>query len=129
MEVCITCMRRRRLAIHYEHTPKTQAGCRRCGEAGVIRLVVATSDHTCNAFESRWGELKLELAGFVTTSGEPGAIVALNPQPGSPEVLAQSGHRLQRGRQVGTTNSRQRGDSIFEAGLLHSWFDPLGPAE
>jgi len=70
-----------------------------------VRLHNAAGDDGIGAARNRLVQHVVELAQLVAAETEPGSIFSLDPQPRSAEMGRQSFHRLERGRQIGQTQT------------------------
>jgi hypothetical protein len=79
---------------------EAQLGGRRRGLAGMVGLGGALGDDRVGALRTRLGHQVFELAGLVAAGGQAGAVVPLDPELRSAEVLRQVLHRLQWRREM-----------------------------
>jgi hypothetical protein len=75
----------------------------------VIRLHGTLRDDDVSVFVHRIRYQEFQFASLVTARAKPGAVIALDVNPGTTKVLTQSWQKLKWRRQVCERNSRESG--------------------
>ena len=83
-------------------------GCGGCRLPAMIRLGRATCDDDAGAERLSVSQKIFKLSGLVAASGQPGLIVALDPNLSAAEMPGKSGQRFERGGEMGEGEARRK---------------------
>jgi hypothetical protein len=107
---------RRGPVVVHEHAPEPHSCSRRAGLASVIRLHGSHCDERVRTDLEGIADDELELPSLVAAAGQPGEVIALDPNLGPTDVIRQAAERVDRCREARQLHPRIARESVDKFG-------------